>query len=115
MGKPLEYDKEHVLEAIHGSGAIVSTVARRLGCRWNTARKYIDAWEETRQAYKDEEETILDLAESTLYQSIKGADVQSAKWILSRKGRKRGYGDEDSGAADDVDSQLIESIREVLG
>ena len=85
------YTQTTVLEAIKGSGAIVSTVARRLGCQWITARRYIDKWEATKQAMADEEDTILDMAESKLYEAIQNNDIQAAKWILSTKGKKRGY------------------------
>jgi len=80
-----------VLDAIKGSGAIMSTIARRLGVDWHTADKYCRKWEATKQALIDEEERTLDLAESTLLKSIESGDTQSAKWYLSTKGKKRGY------------------------
>lgn len=86
-----KYTQENILEAIKDSGAIVSTVARRLGCEWITAKRYIEKWESTRQAFSDEQETILDMAEGTLFNAIKEKDVQAAKWILATKGKKRGY------------------------
>jgi transposase len=43
-----------VLKAIKGCGGIVSTVAKRLKCDWNTADKYIKKWDETRLAMQDE-------------------------------------------------------------
>ena len=86
-----KYTQEIVLEAIKGSGSIVSTVARRLGCEWITAKRYIEKWEVTKRAMLDEEETILDMAESTIFASIKDGNSQDAKWILSTKGKRRGY------------------------
>jgi hypothetical protein len=83
--------KENVLKAIKGSGGIVSTVAKKLNCDWHTASKYINRWEETKEAMQDENETILDMAEGTLFNAIKDSDVQAAKWILATKGKKRGY------------------------
>ena len=85
------YDRQTVLDAISGSGAIMSTIAKRLNCGWATARSYVQRWEETQQAYEDEEQTILDMAESTLYQAIRNNDVQAAKWVLSTKGKARGF------------------------
>jgi len=85
------YDMQTVIDAISGSGAIMSTIAKRLNCGWATARSYVQRWEETRQAYEDEEQTILDMAESTLYQAIRNNDVQAAKWVLSTKGKARGF------------------------
>lgn len=91
MGAPKTYTTEDVLQAIKGSGAIVSTVAKRLSCQWITAKRYIDKWDETRRAFIDETETILDMAESKLYESIQGGNTQDAKWLLSTKGKNRGY------------------------
>lgn len=88
-----KFEKEQVLEAIDGSGGIVSAVAQRLGCDWNTAKKYIERWKETRAAFDAERERVLDLAETTLVRSIRDGDVGAAKWYLSRLGRHRGYGD----------------------
>jgi DNA-binding transcriptional regulator GbsR (MarR family) len=87
------YTVEEVIEAIKKSGSIVSSVAKTLKCDWNTAKKYIDKWEETRKAFDSAEQTILDMCESTLYQSVQDGDTHSAKWILSTKGKTRGWGE----------------------
>ena len=91
MGAPKTYKQADVLEAIKGSGAIVSTIAKRLGCKWITAKRYVEKWEATKQAYLDEQETILDMAESKLYESIQTGNTQDAKWLLSTKGKARGF------------------------
>jgi len=101
------FSREQVLAAIDGSGGIVSAVAKRLGCDWNTARKYINLWETTKKAFEDERNRLLDMAEATVFKAIKGGDVQTAKWVLSRLGRSRGYGDA-------VDVQAQGRIRIVL-
>jgi hypothetical protein len=92
MSKELNLTPEIIIEAIKGSGSIMSTIADRLGISWHAARKYINLYEETKIAYADEEETILDKAESVIFNSIEESkDLQSAKWLLSTKGKKRGY------------------------
>ena len=80
-----------VLEAIRGSGGIVNTVAKRLDCDWHTAKKYINEWDETRAAFDDEREAILDMAEGVIYQSVKEGNSQDAKWILATLGKNRGF------------------------
>lgn len=82
-----------ILEAIKGSGGIMSTIARKLGVTWHTADSWIRESGELMEALKDEKETILDMAESTLLTKIKEGDEQSAKWYLSKIGKLRGYGD----------------------
>ena len=84
------YKKEQVLEAVKGSAAIMSTIARRLNCDWHTANKYVNKWAETRAAHDSEDQKILDFAEGTLYESIKGGNTQDAKWLLSKR-RKGKY------------------------
>ena len=85
--------KETVLEAIDGSVGIVLTVAHRLNCSWDTARGLINRWTETKKAFNAETEKILDLAEGQVFKAVKDGDISTAKWVLSRKGRQRGYED----------------------
>lgn len=89
MGTRLSAKK--VLAAIPESGGIVSIIAKKLGVSWSTAKAAIDAYPEAQQAYADELERMLDLAESKLYDSINRGDTQDVKWFLSKKGKRRGY------------------------
>jgi hypothetical protein len=75
------------------SGGIISTIASRVGCEWSTARRHIDESPTLTRMYNDECESVLDLAESVLIKSIQGGDTQDAKWLLTKKGKGRGYGD----------------------
>lgn len=88
-----KFGKKALLEAIRDSGGIVDTVAKRLGVSWRTARIAIDSDDEALQLFTDELERVLDLAETTVLESIQNGDTQDAKWLLARKGRSRGYGD----------------------
>lgn len=85
--------KNKVLTAIEGSGGVISTIARRLSAEWGTTKKYCYKWEETRQAMDNENQKILDMCESKLYESIRDGNTQDAKWLLSTRGKSRGYGD----------------------
>lgn len=85
------YSKELVLEAINECHGVILTVAQRLGCRWDTARRYIDKWETTKQAFDNEREKLLDMAESVVFKAIENGDIQTAKWVLATLGRDRGY------------------------
>ena len=87
------YTKDQVLKAIEGSGGIVSAVAQRLGCAWKTADNLVKRWAEVREAFMAEREKVLDIAETTLIKSIQNGDTQDAKWMLSKRGKARGYGD----------------------
>ena len=107
-----DYSIETLLEAIKGSGAVVSTIAKRLGCDWNTAKKYINKWSKTIAAFNDEQEAILDMCESAIYKSVQEGNTQDAKWVLATKGKKRGFTErQEITGADGGDIQLNVSVN----
>lgn len=83
--------EKRLINAIKNTGGIVSAIAKKLDVTWHAARKAIDANPVALQAWHDEREGILDLAESALVKSIQQGDTQDAKWLLSRLGKHRGY------------------------
>jgi len=85
------YTKEQVIEAIEKSAGIVSTIAKRLGCDWKIARKYVGKWACTQDAYDGECEKILDLAETKMIDIISQGDGPMIRYLLSTKGKRRGY------------------------
>ena len=91
MGKEL-YTAKQFIDAIPGSGGIVTTVAKRVGCSWQTAKKYIDTYPTIKQAYQDECEEINDMVVSVILKAIRDGDIATAKWWASRK-RKQEFGD----------------------
>ena len=68
-----------------------SDVARELFCDWATARKHVGKYEETRIACLAKGEETLDIAEKTLFKEAK-TDISALKYLLSTKGKHRGYG-----------------------
>ena len=109
MGK--KYTADDFAKAIVGSGGIISTVAARVGCGWITAKTYIDKNKSLKELYDAELETVLDVAESVVMGNIQAAqkqqkasnftrqvDSNDAKWLLSKKGKRRGYGNDDEAA-----------------
>lgn len=88
------YTAKVFIDAIPGTGGIISAIARKVGCDWETARSWINKYPTVKIAYDNECETMLDLAESTVLKNIRAGDTQDAKWYLSKKGKQRGYGDQ---------------------
>lgn len=86
-----KYTAQTFIDAIPGSAGIVSSIALKVGCDWHTAKKYIDNYPTIKQAYDDECERVLDMAETELYKAIKSGDAQMIKYFLSTKGKRRGY------------------------
>lgn len=101
----VHYTMQMFIDAIPGSGGIISTIAARVGCDWYTVKRYIDKYATIRRAYEDECEKVADLAESVVIGEIKNKDIQTAKWYLMMKGRSRGY----------VQSQHVDQYTEYSG
>lgn len=97
-----QFTAAQFIEAIPGTGGVITALARRVGCNWQTAKKYVELYPTVKAAYNAECESVIDLAESVVVQNIKLAynaqaklkqqvDSADAKWYLSRKGKARGY------------------------
>lgn len=89
-----QYRAKDFIDAIPGTGGIITTIARRVGCSWHTAKKYIDNYATVQQAYQAEKERVLDKAEINIIDPIMQAenpDTDLSKWYLTMKGRSRGY------------------------
>jgi hypothetical protein len=82
---------QELIDAIPGSGGIVTVIAKRAGCSWHTARKWIDSYPSVLVAYENECERLLDMAESEVILAIRNHDLQMVRYYLSTKGKKRGY------------------------
>ena len=89
----MTYKAKDFIDAIPGSAGIISTIARRVGCVWNTADDWCRNKPTVAKAYRDECERVIDMAEGVVLAGIKDGDLPSAKWYLARKGKKRGYAD----------------------
>lgn len=81
------YKASDFIEKIPGTGGIIDTIAKRVGCNWHTAKRYVTEYATVKTAYDDEVEKVADMAVAVLLQSIKDGDVATAKWYLSKKRR----------------------------
>ena len=85
------YTTKQFIDAIPGSGGIITAIARRIGCDWHTAKKYITIHSTVAQAYEAECESVLDLAETSLIKSVREREAWAVKYLLATKGKGRGY------------------------
>ena len=92
MGRrTIRLTEEQILKAIKGSFGIMTTIAKRLGIDRNTALKYVNQNEATRQALINEQEAGGDFAETKLFKLMNDEDGQTIRWYLGRKFPERGY------------------------
>lgn len=86
-GKNGNYTAQQFIDAIPGTGGIVTEIAKRVGCAWNTAKKYIEEYATINIAWQNERNRINDLAKSNIIKAMEGdednpPDIQTSKWWL---------------------------------
>jgi len=90
-GQPEKASVRKILAAISGTGGLKTAIAIKLGVHYRTVLNYEKKYETVRQAIGEETEKILDKCESNLFLRIQEGDEDTSKWVLSRKGKQRGY------------------------
>lgn len=91
MANQDRYTAAQVIDAIQGTGGVVAAIARKLGCRWSTAKKYLETYPTINRAWLDERESMIDSAETGLINAVEKEDPWAIKYTLSTLGKKRGF------------------------
>jgi len=87
------YTAQQFIDAIPGTGGNVTAIAARVGCAWHTARSYIDRHPTVMDVYENERNTILDEIEDVAIAIARERDGPMIRYLLSTRGRDRGYGE----------------------
>ena len=85
MGRTNGFTARQFIDAIPGTGGIISTIAKKVGCEWHTAKKYIENYPTIKLAYENEKHRIDDAAVSNIYKAIADGDLGTSKWWASMK------------------------------
>lgn len=76
------YTAKQFIDAIPGTGGIVSSLAEKVDCDWHTAKKFITDFPTVNKAWQNERNKITDKAEHNIIKSIQDNDLQMSKWWL---------------------------------
>ena len=80
------YKAQDFIDAIPNTGGVIETIAKRVGCDWHTAKKYIEDHATVKQAYENEKSRVDDAARSVVISNIvTDKNVDTAKWWLRVK------------------------------
>ena len=77
-----KYTAGQFIQAIKGSGGVISAIADAVGCDWHTAKKYIDQYPTVQEAWQSERQRITDRARHNIIRAIGDGDLQMSKWWL---------------------------------
>jgi AcrR family transcriptional regulator len=90
-----KYAAEQVVEAVRGSGGLLTEVAARLKCSRRSVYRYRDRYASVREALEDERESTTDYAESALRAMILDPThrnhAAAVIFALKTLGKARGY------------------------
>jgi hypothetical protein len=98
------YTQEQVLEAVVKSAGVMEYVAQKLGCSWDTAKKYVHKWEETKEAFSIAECKLHTIAYQSFHKAIKSGEKWAIERVLDTSARRNGHGLVDHKSVDVVSS-----------
>jgi hypothetical protein len=82
------YSKSQFEKAIEGSGGVISTVARKVGCEWATAQSWIDKCPGLQSLIDAERLRVTDIAKSHIVRAIHQGNIPICKWWLTMYDRQ---------------------------
>ena len=86
-GQPQKASVRKIIKAIKGTGGLKTAIAKNLGVHRETVLNYEKKYDTVKQAIEEEQDKILDKAESNLFVRIQEGDEDTSKWFLARKVR----------------------------
>lgn len=86
-----KFSVDEVINAIRQNRGILTLTAKHLGCSRTTVQRYVDEYPTVAQALKDERESLLDLAEGSLFEQVRKGNITAIIFTLKTIGKHRGY------------------------
>jgi len=80
-----------MIAALKETKGMVYLAADRLGCNAETIQNYAKRYASIRNEIDSQREKVVDIAELKLYQAIMDGNEGMVKYLLSTRGKKRGY------------------------
>ena len=78
--------------ALRVAAGVRTAAAERLGISRQALARRIQASARLQRVVAEVEDNLLDMAEAKILQSVQAGDLSSARYLLDRKGRARGWG-----------------------
>lgn len=113
MGRVNGHSVEEVIAAVRNQHGLMAAVARELGVSRTTVWRYSKQHPTIRQAFDEERETLLDLAEKKLFEHVQRGSIPAIMFVLKTLGRTRGYVERQEVAG--VDGEPLKVIIEYVG
>ena len=86
-----KFTVEEVIAAVKKNRGILALAAKELGCARQTLHNYVNRYPTVAQAVSDERESLLDLAEGSLFEQVRKGNITAIIFTLKTLGKSRGY------------------------
>jgi hypothetical protein len=93
MAKKNRYTTSQVIEALRTSRGLLSMAAQKLHCDIDTVSNYCKRFPTVEAAKQESRVSLLDLAESRLWEAVDRGEGWAVAFCLKTIGRSRGYGE----------------------
>lgn len=91
MGKRKTFTANQIINAIRKAEGNLSEASRILGCSRTTVHRYVNEYPTVADAYAEENDKAIDVAEGALMQAVKDGNITAIIFMLKTKGKHRGY------------------------
>lgn len=82
----MAYKAKTFIDAIPGTGGVITSIAKKVGCDWTTAKKYIEEYPTVHKVWLEEKQSVDDKAQYNIIEAIvKHKDLSMSKWWLQVK------------------------------
>ena len=112
MAKVAAISESRLIGALRKYGGLPALAAKELKITRQAVHQRIKSSEAIRAALEEIEEENLDIGIGHLLRKMRAGDMRAVEFYVSRKGRKRGYGNSVSVAVEDAQ---IEAFIDSLG
>jgi hypothetical protein len=93
MASRHRYTAQQVIDALRANRGLVSLAAQKLQCDVDTVQNYCKRFPTVEAAKQESRVSLLDLAESRLWEAIDRGEAWAVAFCLKTIGRSRGYGE----------------------
>lgn len=88
---PLGITEDQIIEAMRANMGVIPAAAQVLKCTAQNIRQRINASSALLGFMAEFDEEVLDIAEGVVRLALQNKDATTARWLLDRKGKGRGY------------------------
>ena len=87
-----KYSADQMIQALRETKGQITLAARRVGCAYNTMRRYVDEYPSVAAALEEEREKMGDAVELALYdEAVNQRNVTALIFLAKTKFKHRGY------------------------